>query len=107
MLFEVFPNLEARVHGFVMNRLSHLSVEMVREALIKLMIPGFMKELEDDKETGTVGYNLLTEYVTHPPTYNLVLQWMHAMGFTYCMTSKSYMVDAHLYPAETPYFQCS
>ena len=62
------------------------------------MIPDLMKELADDKETGTVAYDLLTEYVTHPPTYNMVLRWMHAMGFTYCLTSKSYMVDGHEHP---------
>ena len=79
MLFEVFPNLEARVHEFVIKNLSHLSVEMVSETLIKVLIPNLMKELVDDNETGTVAYDLLTEYVTHPPTYNMVLRWMLSM----------------------------
>ena len=100
ILFEIFPNLEARVHEFVMSRLDCLCVEMVREVVIKDMIPDLMKELEADNETGTVAYDLLTEYVTHPPTYNMVLRWMHAMGFTYSMKAKSYMVDGHEHPEQ-------
>ena len=57
-----------------MSRLDCLCVEMVREVVIKDMIPDLMKELEADDKTDTVSYDLLTEYVTHPPTYNMVLR---------------------------------
>ena len=72
VLFEVFPNLEAQVHEFVMSRLDCLCVEMIREAVIKVMIPDLMKDVEDDIETGTLAYNLFMESVTHPPTYSMV-----------------------------------
>ena len=56
-----------------MSHLDCLCVEMIREVVIKDMIPDLMKELEVDDETGTVAYDLLTDYVTHPPRYNMVL----------------------------------
>ena len=98
VLFEVFPNLEARVHEFVMIHLDYFCVEMLREKLIKKMIPDLIKELEVDNETDTVAYELLNNYVIRPPTYNSVLRWLYTMGFTYSTKQKSYMVDGHEHP---------
>ena len=100
VLFEVFPNLEARVQEFVMNHLDCFCVEMLREVLIKNMIPDLIKELELDDETDTVAYELLRDYVIRPPTYNSVLRWLHTMGFTYSTKQKSYMVDGHEHPEQ-------
>ena len=36
VLFEVFPNLEAQVQEFVMNKLDCFCVEMLRDVLIKI-----------------------------------------------------------------------
>ena len=43
VLFEVFPNIEAQVQEFVMNHLGYFCVEMLREVLIKNMIPDLIK----------------------------------------------------------------
>ena len=98
VLFEVFPNLEARVQEFVMMHLDHFCVEMLREELIKNIIPDLIKELEVDNDTDTVAYELLNDYNIRPPTHNSVLRWLHTMGFIYSTKRKSYMVDGHEHP---------
>ena len=66
-----------------MNHFDCFGMEMLREVLIKNMIPDRIKELELDDETDTVAYELLRDCVICPPTYNSVLRWLHTMGFTY------------------------
>ena len=100
VLFEIFPNLEARVQEFVMTHLDCFCVEMLREDLIKNTIPDLIKELEVDHETDTVAYELLNDYVIRPATYNSVLRWLHTMGFTYSTKQKLYMVDGHEHPEQ-------
>ena len=66
-----------------MQHLDWFCVEMLRDELIKNMIPNLMKEVEKDDETDTVAYELLQDYVIQPPTYSSVLRLLHTMGFTY------------------------
>mmetsp|Transcript_27620 Transcript_27620/g.59008 ORF Transcript_27620/g.59008 Transcript_27620/m.59008 type:complete len:743 (+) Transcript_27620:485-2713(+) len=99
-LFELFPQLEARVREFIMKHLDCFAVEMLRGELITVMIPKLMEEMNADGDSESLGYKLLVNYTDKPPSYSSVLRWVHIMGFTHSTKRKSYMVDGHEHKAQ-------
>ena len=55
-LFELFPQLEARVREFIMKHLDCFAVEMLRGELINVMIPKLMEEINVDGDSESLGH---------------------------------------------------
>jgi hypothetical protein len=97
-LFEYFPQAAADASSFILGHLDHFSVEMLRNEIITNIIPGHVREseqdgggiLEDSEE-----HILLSHYTIKPPSYTTVLRWVHYLGFKQDKMKKSYYVDGH------------
>ena len=96
-IFELFPDIEAKVNEFILSNLSFFTVEMLRSELATEIIPKRLAQVldEDGVESESLGRTLLEAYIEKMPSYSTVLRWVHSMNFTYDTRAKSYMVDGH------------
>jgi hypothetical protein len=80
-LFEYFPQAAADASSFILGHLDHFSVEMLRNEIITNIIPGLVRELEQDGggifEEDSEEHILLSHYTIKPPSYTTVLRWVH------------------------------
>ena len=80
-LFNIFPQLEARVREFITKHLDYFVVEILRGELINVIIPKLVQEAKADYEFETLGCDLFFDYTNHLPSYSTVLIWLHIMGY--------------------------
>ena len=88
--------------NFILDKLDHFNVELVREHFNATIIEQLNEEVtnndlftEDSEE-----YKLVARYIEHPPSYSTVLRWVGYLGFKRELSKKCYYVDGHEYPEQ-------
>jgi hypothetical protein len=95
-IFEVFPEAEAMISDVVFSHLDHFAVDMLRNELITIIIPGLKRKADDETvPVDSEEYLLLSHLSTQPPSYSTVLGWLHYLGYMHDKLKKSYYVDGH------------
>jgi len=98
-LFEYFPQAAADASSFILRHLDHFSVEMLRNEIITNIIPGLVRESEQDGggifEEDSEEHILLSHYTIKLPSYTTVFRWVHYLGFKQDKMKKLYYVDGH------------
>ena len=101
-IFDVFPHAAVDMSTFILDRLDHFNVEMLRDHFNNTMIGNL-----DDEVTNNINfdedsdeYKLVARYKDRPPSYSTVLRWVGYLGFKRELAKKCYYVDGHEYPEQ-------
>ena len=91
------PEMAGRIQSFAKEHLKDLDVRMVREFIIDKLIPKMAKE-ENISDAEYLKRYHLTKLCDRT-----VLNWLHALGFSYEVRRKTYYVDGHEKPGTIRY----
>ena len=101
-VFEVFPTAAVDMSNFILDKLDHFTVELLREHFNTTMIDALNEEVtnNDGITEDSDEYQLVKRYIHHPPSYSTVLRWVGYLGFKRQLSKKCYYVDGHEYPEQ-------
>ena len=91
------PEISGRIMSFAKEHLKDLDVRMVRDFIVDKLVPKMAKE-EKITEEEYLKRHRLTKLCNRT-----VLNWLHALGFSYEVRRKSYYVDGHEKPGTIRY----
>lgn len=101
-VFEVFPTAAVDMSNFILDKLDHFTVELLREHFNTTMIDALNEEVTNNEgiTEDSDEYQLVKRYINHPPSYSTVLRWVGYLGFKRQLSKKCYYVDGHEYPEQ-------
>mmetsp|Transcript_383 Transcript_383/g.861 ORF Transcript_383/g.861 Transcript_383/m.861 type:complete len:956 (-) Transcript_383:398-3265(-) len=101
-IFEIFPSAAVDMSNFILDKLDHFHVEMLRDYVKTTLLEQLNEEVTNNENftEDSDEYKLVAKYVDTPPSYSTVLRWVGYLGFKRELAKKCYYVDGHEYPEQ-------
>ena len=105
-IFESIPQFKSDCLSFIYDNFDNFVVDMLRDNVIDVLIPKHIDRIKVElsqyglDEADSPELIILRKYISKPPSYGVVLSWLHSMDFKRDTAKKCFYVDGHENPEQ-------